>query len=39
MGEGEGDSAVIRQKVAERGLPATKSDMNKALYANQPCSK
>jgi len=36
MGEGEGDSAVIRQKVAERGLSAaTKSDVNKTLYANQ----
>lgn len=33
---GEGDSAVIRQKVAERGMSvATKSDVNKALYANQ----
>ena len=33
---GEGASAIIRQKVAERGLPAaTKSDVNKTLYASQ----
>jgi hypothetical protein len=37
---GEGDSAIIRQKVAERGMSAaTKSDVNKAPYANQTLFK